>query len=428
MPAFWDRTQELAQIRRHLGRAGFGYVTGRRRVGKTALLAQAVARFGGIYHQAVEGTPQQQLLHLAEEVRDVWPIFRDVTPKNWSECFRLLARERLPPLVVFDEFPYWVAADPGLPSLFQKWIDHELPKHRTLLLVSGSSQSMLHAQFLHQAAPLYGRASFHIRLMPLTVSWFCRALGYPARRPESFARFAVVGGIPHYWRVMPRGSCVRQVEALYFEPGAVLAEEPTALIRDEGIAGALPKGILDLVGRGVAKPSELASRLGVAQGNLSRPLALLLETGLIHRELPFGESPRTTKRVLYSIQDPALAFYHSVYLPHRSRWGGLSPSEKTRILRQHTARQWEHFCRRVHSGSARYWERDVELDVVWEQGSRRLVVAECKWASLTSAKGQALLQDLRGRFLRTALSRRFKQVEFRLWTQKDWPALAARES
>src|SRR3989338_2902581 len=117
MTPFWNRAEELTRIQRHLRKGAFGYVTGRRRVGKTALLRHACERFHGLYHQAVEGTPQQQLLHAAEELGGTLPIFRDVIPKTWSEFFRLLSRDTLPPLVVFDEFPYWVQGDPALPSL-----------------------------------------------------------------------------------------------------------------------------------------------------------------------------------------------------------------------------------------------------------------------------------------------------------------------
>ncbi|MBI4227639.1 MAG: AAA family ATPase [Candidatus Omnitrophica bacterium] len=424
MTPFWNRTDELAQIRRRLGRGLFGYVTGRRRVGKTALLGEAARRFGGLYHQAVEGTPQQQLLHFSEEVRETLPIFRDVVPTTWSECLRLLARERLPKLLIFDEFPYWVQGDPTLPSLLQKWIDHDLPRYRTLVLVSGSSQSMLYSQFLSQAAPLYGRASFRLDLPPLSYRWFCKVLGYPVRDPASFVRFSLVGGVPHYWRLMPRGPLLRQADALYFQPMAILAEEPTHLLREEGITGSLPKAILDLVGRGVSKPSELAARLGTGQTNLSRPLALLLELGLLHRELPFGESPRTTKKVLYNLQDPALAFYYGACLTARSGWPRLSPRDRQTLLYRHAARVWEQFCRRQHPGAGRYWEGDVELDLVAPLGGRRFLVAECKWGAVSPSQARRLIEDLKVRFHRTRLARTLPKVSFRLLIPKDLPELA----
>ena len=421
---FWNRSLELAKIKSCLRKGGFGYVTGRRRVGKTALLRKANETLGGIYHQAVEGTSQQQLLHLTEEIREQLPIFRDITPRTWPEFFHLLSKEKLPGLIIFDEFSYWIDGDPHLPSILQKWIDHELPKLKTFVLVSGSSQSMLYSHLLSHSSPLYGRASFHLHLEPMSYYWFCRALNYHADNPTSFARFALVGGVPHYWKLMPKESLIKQVDFLYFEPSAILSEEPIRLVRDEGITGALPKAILDLVGRGISKPSELAARLGTAHGNLSRPLALLLDLDLIHRELPFGESPRTTKKVLYSIQDPALSFYYSSFLVFRERWRHFGLKEKEAILNQHVSRQWENFCRQACPGSKRYWEGGIEIDVVYNPKRRKHpLIAECKWAQLSSNQEKALLKDLQERFHKTQLSRKLGRVDFRIFSKKDLPLL-----
>lgn len=426
MYAFWNRRAELSRIRNLSGKSKFGFLTGRRRVGKTALLQEAVRRIGGFYHQAVEGTPQQQLLHFAEEAGDALPIFRDLVPRTWSEFFRVLSRAELPPLLIFDEFPYWSQGDAGLASLAQKWVDHELPKRRTLLLASGSAQSMMHSQFLSHDAPLYGRASLRLHLEPLSYPWFCRALGYDPADPHSFVRYSLVGGVPYYWKLLPSGSARRQASELFFEPSAILAEEPMRLVRDEGVTGALPKAILDLIGRGVARPSELASRLGTPQGNLSRPLALLIELGLIQRDLPFGESVRTTKRVLYGIGDPALAFYFGTYLRVRGRWDGLSEHEQDRLLHEHASRCWEGFCRRAFAGSGRYWEANVELDLVVSQGEDRVLIGECKWSRLSDPQRRRLLEDLRARFGRSALARRYRAAEFRILSQTDLPEIAAR--
>lgn len=420
MHQFINRSDELGRLKRAVGKGGFGYLTGRRRVGKTALLLEACRRFGGLYHQAVEGTPAQQLLHLTEEIRDRLAIFRDVAPKSWSEFFNLLSREKLPKLLVFDEFPYWVEGDRTLPSVLQKWVDHELPKTKTLVLISGSSQAMLHAQFLKGGAPLYGRASFRMHLEMMDYRWFCEALSYDPADPVSFARYALVGGVPHYWTLMGKGSLIKQATELYFEPSAILAEEPITLLRDEGVTGTLSKAMLDLIGRGVAKPSEIAARLGTVHGNLSRPLALLVDLGLACQELPFGESLRTTKSVLYRIYDAALSFYYGTFLPNRGRWFDLDEKEKAVRLHLHTSHQWEQFCRRYYAGS-RYWERQVEIDLVaYRKEMGRHLVAECKWKLLTASEETQLLDDLRLRYFKTRLSHRLgTDVEFRVFSQKD---------
>lgn len=421
MHDFWDREEEVSKIGSFAGKGVFGYATGRRRVGKTATLVRACEKWNGIYHQAVEGTAQQQLLHISEEFKEKLPIFRDITPRTWSEFFGLLSREDLPRIMVIDEFPYLVEGDPTLPSILQKWVDHELPKKKLLLMVSGSSQSMLYSQFLDQSAPLYGRAVFHLDLPPLSYEWFCRALRYKPSEPESFERYSFVGGVPHYWKLMPKGNVIEQADHLYFRPSAILAEEPKNILRDEFVTGTLPKAILDLVGRGVSKPSELASRLGVVQGNLSRPLALLLSLRLIHRELPFGESPRTTKKVLYSIHDPAVSFYYGTYLMFRERWTNFSAKEKKNIILLHASRQWENFCRMKYPGSSRYWEGDVELDIVAEQKGGRFLVAECKWQAISQDEEKGLMNRLRERFQRTTLSKKLTNVDFRIFSKKDLP-------
>lgn len=416
---FWNREEEQRRLRRQVGKGGFGYVTGRRRIGKTALLKRVCEASGGLYHQAVEGAPQQQLAHFIEECGHLLPILRQVTPKSWSEFFALLTQEKLPPLMVFDEFPYWVQGDPSLPSFLQKWVDHELTAKKTLLLLSGSSQAMLFSQFLNQSAPLYGRANLHLHLEPMNYAWFCRALKYRKDDPNSFVRYSLVGGVPHYWKLLPRGSPIEQANSLYFEPSALLAEEPVNLLRDEGIVGTLPKAMLDFIGRGVARPSELAGRLGTVQGNLSRPLALLLQLNLVQRELPFGESSRTTKKVLYRINDPALAFFYGVFLPLRSQWAALDAKRKNEFFNQHAARQWELYCRSQYPGSGRYWEGSIEIDVVAPLHDQEYLVAECKWQDLSKAEEAGLLERLKERFYRTSLAGRLKKTVFRIFSKKD---------
>lgn len=427
-PKFWNRAYELGFLARHVGRGRFGFVLGRRRIGKSALLRHLCAQHDGRYHQAVEGTTAQQIEHLAAEFRPTMPLLASTTPSTWAEFFALLSREALPPLLVFDEFPYWIAADPTLPSVLQKWIDHELPRHKTSLIVSGSSQSMFHSQLLQASAPLYGRAQARLHLPPMTYAWFCRALCYPLEAPESFTRYAMVGGVPYYWQLLPRRPVLEQVSRLFFDASAPLADEPRYLLTDEGITGGIPKAILDLVGRGVAKPSELAARIGVPHGQLSRPLQVLLDVHLLERQLPFGESTRSTKRVLYTIADPPVAFYYGTALPHRSTWPTLSAAQRLELLQLHASIQWERFCRACFPGAARYWLGDIELDVVAPRPRQRLLVAECKWRRVSAAEERRLLANLRERFMATPLRARYPAVDFRIFSQRFIATLARQQT
>ena len=215
-------------------------------------------------------------------------------------------------------------------------------------------------------------------------------------------------------------SLLDQVDALYFQPSAILAEEPKHMLRDEGVTGNISKALLDLIGRGVTKPSELAARLGTPHSNLSRPLSMLVDLGLIHRELPFGESARSTKKVYYGVSDPVLSFYYRTYLPFRSRWENFDNDEKEKMINEYVSFQWEIFCRHRYPGSARYWEGNVEIDLVAQKkGTKKYLVAECKWTDLTASKRNALLAELRDKFARTKLSKKLRNVEFRVFAKQD---------
>ena len=243
---------------------------------------------------------------------------------------------------------------------------------------------------------------------------FCRAVGLNPIASDSFVRFALVGGVPKYWEAVRRGqSAVALAEALFFGTAPALEFEPARLLKDENIVGASALAVLEAVGRGAHKPSEIAGRLGVPQTALSRALQTLLDAHLLTRELPFGESVRTTKRSLYRLLDPTLRFWFHVYSPHRSRWRTYTGSDKRKLLEDHASTVFEDRLRAARPGAARYWEGAAELDVVSEEeGGGALLVAEVKWAALARGAKAALATDLESRFRRTQLGQRWPKARF----------------
>ena len=168
------------------------------------------------------------------------------------------------------------------------------------------------------------------------------------------------------------------------------------------------------MGRGAERPSEIASRLGTAQTNLSRLLQQLLDASILTRELPYGESLRSTKRILYRIQDPTLRFWFRVFSPHQSRWRTYTATEKRKLIHDHAATVFEDLCRARVPGAQRYWEANVELDLVAPDPGdrRRLLVAEVKWRRLTLAERKSTLRQLESKWSQCSLRARYRNVRF----------------
>ena len=409
-----NRAAELKELRAAANAGGLLVVFGQRRVGKTRLLAHWLEPRHGLYSQAIEGAKETQLEQVFRDLQD-W-LTPAIVPKSWAELFELLTLQKQPWILCLDEFPYLVASDPSLPSVLQRWLDHNKPK-RFLLILSGSSTRMMDDLFLNRSAPLYGRARKLLQIEPMSYAAFCTACQLDPADMESFARFALVGGIPKYWEfVESKASAIDLADELFFGFAPYLDQEPLRVLRDEGMPGANAVSLLEVIGRGAERPSEMAARLGTVQTNLSRLLQRLLDASVLMREIPFGESPRSTKKTRYCIQDPALRFWFRVYSPHRTRWQRYSKSEKMKLLHDHASTVFEDFCREQHAGALRYWEGDLEFDSVRVErhGEERecAAVSEVKWKQLTATERTPLETRLAAAWQRCGLRTRYNEVAF----------------
>jgi AAA+ ATPase superfamily predicted ATPase len=409
---FVDRDAELRLLDAAAKRGGLLAVYGRRRVGKTRLLERWIRSRGDLYSQAIEAPRGIQIEQVFLDLRP--QLETQILPKTWPELLEILSLQKRRWVCCFDEFPYLVAADASLPSQLQKWLDHSMPAG-CLLILSGSSTRMTHDLLLHRSAPLYGRATKLLHVQPMDYEAFCKACSQEAREMESFEKFACLGGIPKYWEfVEPEQDAVTLTESLYFDFAPYMEQEPQRILRDEGVAGLNALAMLEAVGRGAERPSEIAARLGTAQTNLSRLLQQLTDASLLTRELPFGESVRSTKKVLYRIQDPAMRFWFRVYSPHRTLWRTYPLESRRKLIHDHAATVFEDFCRARIPGSQRYWERNVELDLVAFDPieRKRLLVAEVKWRRLSSAERRNVLKQVESKWSHCSLRERYSRVRF----------------
>jgi uncharacterized protein len=415
--AFSNRKQELQELQTAASVGGLLVVFGRRRVGKTRLLTHWLGRHTGLYSQAIEGTTDIQLEQVFKDIQA--ELSTTIVPKSWGELFELLSlHKRKRWIFCLDEFPYLVAADPSLPSVLQRWLDHAKPKH-ALLILSGSSTRMMNDLFQNRSAPLYGRAHKLLHIQPMSYRAFCAACRLNPADTQSFIRYSLVGGIPKYWEfVDSRKSALHLADELFFGFAPYLDQEPARILRDEGIMGMSAISLLEVIGRGAERPSEMAARLATVQTNLSRQLQQLLDASVLERETPYGESTRSTKRTRYRIQDPTLRFWFRVYSPHRTRWHRYDEQEKLELVQNHAATVFEDFCRQQHADAARYWESGLEFDLVRMErradGKDWLVVSAVKWKRLPATERAQIERRMARTWERCALRSRYENVSFQV--------------
>jgi AAA+ ATPase superfamily predicted ATPase len=413
---FWNRTQELAALGELDAGGGLAVVWGRRRIGKTRLLLEWCERTGGVYTVADQSAPDLQRAYFARAVSQALPGFADVTYPDWERLLSRLAADAMSAAftgpIVIDELPYLVAASPELPSTLQRWIDHEARRAKLRIALAGSSQRMMQGLVLSHAAPLYGRARVTLDLTGLSPDHLQKAFGRltPAAVVEHWAAF---GGVPRYWELAAGrpGSARDRVIALALDPLGPLFAEPERLLLEESPPAVELRPVLDAIGAGAHRLSEIAGRLGRPATSLGHAVDRLTGMALVRREVPYGESARGGKRSLYQIDDPFLRLWFRAVAPNRAALTSGTPASRAVVLDEHwhllLGQAWEELCRRgvptIRGALARrgpwrppsrYWHgADPEWDLVADAIDGERVLLGEAWFSARPATAAVVVRE-----------------------------------
>lgn len=400
-----DRGAELERMNEALHREDTQFIViyGRRRIGKSELIKRIVkARHKAIYFLSDTSSETVQRVAFSNVVASVIDGFDKVIYPDWETLFRSFNNqlsERM--LVCLDEFPYLVKSCDVLPSIIQKLLNEKILKFD--LVLCGSSQQLMHGYVLNRQSPLYGLANEIMKMQPIPAQYMSMAMECDA--VQAVEEYAIWGGVPRYWELRrdypDKETAIRKV---LLDPQGPLIEEPQRLLRDDMRDTVQASTLLTIIGNGANKLSEIANRAGKDSSTISEPLSKLRELGYVSREVPFGESPKKSKKGIYHINDSLLRFHYQFIVPYRSilELGRMDIVMQVVLsqLPQFIGQCWELLCREYVSGNiidgiaynvaSRWWgkifppeNKDgkmVELDVVAESiDKKHILVGECKW-------------------------------------------------
>lgn len=423
---FLDRIEEVRRLKDFLSyeEGGLACLYGRRRVGKSRLLAEVLkGRADVVYHEADREDAALQRERLARDIATVLEGFADVVYADWG---RLLDRwQKDAPrgsVLVLDEFPYLVEQAAALPSIVQRIVD-KLRESGQKVIISGSSQRMMQGLLLSPNEPLYGRAMEMLHIRPLDFRWL--KVAFPKLSPmECLEHYGVWGGVPRYWEIVERAGGLKEaLRDQVFSSLGLLRTEPTYLLQDDLSDSVQAASVLSLVGRGCERPSEIASRLQVPQTALSRPLKRLMELGLVRKDTPFGADEKGNKKSLYKVADPFLSFWYRFVQPRYSNARYLETASEYKRFREdyrtYLGGVWEELLREK-LGASRWWgagldHKAMEIDIVAESEDKKsLLVGEAK-LSLTKAESDHVLEELKRKAMLLPFASEYAKVECRLF-------------
>lgn len=403
---YLDRIEEIAELKRVLNPekpAKFVVIYGRRRLGKSTLIKRVLTP-DDVYYMAGDLVDAVQMDMLQDLLSLKFPELSMVSFSGWEELLLMLNRLTTEQFTLcLDEFPYMVKHSPELPSILQRILDNKDLKYN--LVICGSSQRMMQEMILSKSEPLYGRADAILDIRPIPLPYLQQALHLSSI--ETIEEYCVWGGVPRYWELREDYDSLREaIKGMLLGPTTVLYDEPKKLFLDDMKVSVQSESLMAVIAGGANRLSEIAVRMRREATSLSAPLDRLIQMSYIRREIPFGESPKKSKRGIYRINDPMMDFYYTFIISNMS---SLARGRKNLVMEEidaafyeYVARHWENLCRESVSGNklygfrwkeaSRWWGtvpgnekgkfQEMEFDVMAEStDGKALLVGECKWTN-----------------------------------------------
>ena len=338
---FFGRKEEIAELRksRELSHrfAQFTVITGRRRVGKTELIKEAL-RDGTddfVYLLITRQTEKTMCSDLQKSVVEAIG-HRLVIHGECSRLSELVAEifkaaEEKPLTLVIDELQEMDRINPSFFGALQGLWDEHHNTAKINLVVSGSVNRLMNKIFFTYGEPLYGRNTGHLTVKPFSVSLlkeifanFCPKYS----NEDLLALWAFTGGVARYVELLMTSGAYKRddmIDAVFGHLTAFVEEGKIVLIEEFGNEYATYFSILSSIASGHTKFSEIGNDLGLEIGTYMANLNERYE--LISRTLPLF-AKNGGKNSAYHIEDCFFRFWFRFVFKYQSlislgRWQQL---------------------------------------------------------------------------------------------------------
>ena len=412
---FIGREKELETLsaRFESNKAEFLIIYGRRRIGKTELIKTLISKQHPVI--ILIGREESKKLQLERYSRILAEYFNDELLKiqgfaDWDAFFEYINQQAKGQrfILALDEFPYLVKDDKALPSILQDYWDSKLKDSNIFLILSGSSIAMME-KLMSYRAPLYGRRTGQIKLDALP---FKDVAGYVGNVKRAVEMYSVFGGTPAYiTQTDPAHDIYWNIDKNILNFDSFIYRDIKFILLEELKEPRYYFSVLESIASGSTNLGKITNYTGLDRSLVNKYLSVLINLGIIKREIPVTESIRS-KKGLYSIKDNAFAFWFRFIFPSEDLIDlGRGEVALKRIktgLNSYLGRTFEEIAKEflwdmnlkkgvpfsfLKLGS--WWYKEREIDIVALDDESNIFFCEVKWKDMTEAEALSLIGQLK---------------------------------
>ena len=408
---FYNRKYEMKDLINRLESNKFELVIlyGRRRVGKSTLVLEALGRLhkSYIYYLATEKNNLQDFKNAAGKT---FPEIERLK-ENWDIYLEALKNR----IVVIDEYPNAISEDKNIVAMFQRAIDIKLKDSKTKIVLLGSSISMMESKVLSYKSPLYGRKTSSMKLTQLNVFGASEFFKGSALK-DIIEVYGFCGGVPYYLEKV-KIPFWKWLEKEVLSSDTFVKTEVDFLLKYEFEDIATYKKILEAIAFGKTKLNEIKDYVR-AKGEITSYIANLISVEMVEKKVPVFAGPKS-KKGRYYIKDNFVRFWFKFVSPNLSMleerkldvltikkeyntymgviFENMAPSFLFELMKKDKVSKFTNI--------GKYWgkipgkkrgENEFDIDlVVSNSETKEIVFFEVKWVEIGKQKADAIISALK---------------------------------
>ena len=312
---FIGREKELSYLNEFYEKDGLGMtvIYGRRRIGKSTLIAEFVKDKKTIFYTATKVGKERNLELFSEQVTETFlPGVEGISFTTVEAVFDFIAKnvsgEKT--MLVIDELPYWAEKDEGLLSILQKYIDTIWQGKNLKIILCGSALSFMENKVLSEKSPLFGRRDSQIKLEAFDYLDSAKFVPKYSYKDKAIC-YGITGGVAKYLSMIdPTKSIDKNIIRLFFRTDGYLYDETRNLLTQEFSDITLVNNIIEQIASGKNTVNGIANGIGEKEPTVLYSLEKLISVGLIEKKRCITEE-KNKKKSQYVLKDSMFKFWYT---------------------------------------------------------------------------------------------------------------------
>ena len=402
-----DEELEILEKRFKSKKSEFLIIYGRRRIGKTELIKKFSKDKNHFYFLSRKEPIQLEVERYRKKFAEKFNINLNES-KDFENLFnQILEKIDTSKKFIFliDEFPYLIEGYKPIPSIFQHIWDEILKDKNVMLVLTGSSVSMMETHVLGYKSPLYGRRTGQLKVEPLKTNNLKDFL--PNYKIEDILKtYGAVGGIPFYINEFDsKKSFLQNIRDTFFNKSNILYQEAEILLKEELREPNTYFNIIKSMIDGATKLSEISTKSLVDITNINKYISVLETLKLVRKDYPITQ-PVKPRNFIYKVDDNYFRFWLSYVYPYKEE---IEENPKSildfvkkdlsrymgSIFEEITIKYLRNLIGKDFNKIGKWWYKGKEIDIVaLNEREKQIAFFECKWKEISYDKSLQILKDL----------------------------------